>query len=206
MTTELSSTTINPRPDGDVNTAAISSTTSDRVHLTIKDLSITGVLSQPQTKQYQSSLTASFRGIKYADIPGRWHEAVLRDLASQKGVLEATEWGPRPPQSVDLMHATTAHLYPRLSIHDPVSEFDCLNLNIYTPLTAITPASDSSARGCRLPVLFWIHGGSFEWGDGGSEFGEFVAVAYNRPLDPSWPIFGNQSADHNGGIVKTVNI
>ncbi len=164
--------------DDSVNGGPTLNSMSDKVDLTIGDLSITGILSQQQTSQNHGSSIASFRGIKFADIPGRWHEAILRDLASQKGILDATKWGPRPPQSIDMMHSLTGHLYPRLSIHDPVSEFDCLNLNIYTPLNAIPPASGPSSHGSRLPVLFWIHGGSFEWGDGGCEFGELAAFAY----------------------------
>ena len=183
MATQDSSTNISSEPgnnhaSGNLNGSTILTSTSDKVDLTIGDLSITGILSHQQTKQPHDSSVASFRGVKYADIPGRWHEAILRDLRRQNGVLDATKWGPRPPQSVDVLHSLTGHLYPRLSIHDPVSELECLNLNIYTPHTAIPPGSGSGSHESGLPVLFWIHGGAFEWGDGGCEFGGFTPFAH----------------------------
>lgn len=138
-----------------------SALTAERTTLRINELVINGFVSQ-------DSLVANFRNIQYARIPGRWHEAVPVDITKEKGVLDATQWGPRPPQPIDVLHDATRHLYPRMSTFDRQSEFECLNLNIYTPLSAL----GKGGRG--LPVLVWIHGGAFVYGDGGCEFGKII--------------------------------
>jgi carboxylesterase type B len=131
----------------------------DKITLTVADLTINGLSHHG---------VASFRNLKYAQVAGRWYEARLLDLASQKGVWDATEWGLRAPQTIDVGNAATSHLYPRMSTHDATCEFECLNLNVYAPAAALQAASKDDG----LPVIVWMHGGSFEWGDGGSQYGE----------------------------------
>lgn len=62
---------------------------------------------------------------------------------------------------------------------------DCLFLNIYTPQTPVARKSD------KLPVLFWIHGGGFQFGNGNAflygadyfmETGELILVTINYRL------------------------
>lgn len=43
--------------------------------------------------------TIQFRGLKYANIPGRWQDSVLLDrLPTNNGVFDATRFGPSAPQ------------------------------------------------------------------------------------------------------------
>ncbi|KAK8141553.1 hypothetical protein G3M48_010322 [Beauveria asiatica] len=147
-----------------------SSSVNLRVSLTVDDLSLNGLLSQPLLPD--QALVASFRNLEYAKIPGRWHEAVPINLKDYpRGEVQAVRWGPRPPQSIDEMHTLTGHLYPRLSHLDPTDELKCLNLNVYAPAIALPNASvgQNDSTPTLLPVIVWIHGGSFRWGDGGCE-------------------------------------
>ncbi|KAJ8981379.1 hypothetical protein NQ317_000247 [Molorchus minor] len=62
---------------------------------------------------------------------------------------------------------------------------DCLYLNVYTP---VKPGNNASL----LPVLFWIHGGGFRWGDGTYQYYgpdyfvdyDIVVVTINYRLGP----------------------
>lgn len=141
---------------------------AERISLKIKELNINGFISQ-------NGSVANFRNIQYARIPARWRQAVPIDPTKEIGVLDATQWGPRPPQPADVLHDSTKHLYPRMATFDRQSEFECLNLNICSPLTAL------GDKGRGLPVLVWIHGGAFMFGDGGCEFGLF-AIAVQRTV------------------------
>jgi hypothetical protein len=170
--------------------ATVSITADHGVTVTINDLVLNGLLSQPQDGH---ASVASFRNLKYAEIPGRWFEARLVDLESQKGVWDATAWGPRPPQPFHPMHNLTGHLYPRQSLDDPMSEFECLNLNVYTPVAALQVAARNSPE--LLPVIVWIHGGSFEWGDGGCECGTYMACFCK--LLWKWQIRGREANESN---------
>jgi len=90
-----------------------------------------------------------FKGIPYASPPVgdlRWKRAVPAKPWDE--VRKAEEWGPRCMQS------------NRLGDIDPLNkrmEEDCLYLNVWTP------ARSSSEK---LPVMFWIHGGSNNVGSG----------------------------------------
>ncbi|KAK5052692.1 hypothetical protein LTR84_002558 [Exophiala bonariae] len=128
--------------------------------LKIQNLVLNGFLSQEST-------VANFRGVQYATIPARWYEAVPIDPTKEVGIVDATQWGPRCPQPMDILHEATSHLYPRMATLDQQSEFECLSLNICVPHEQLR-----SKRGRGLPVLVWIHGGSFLFGDGGCESGE----------------------------------
>jgi len=132
--------------------------------LQLNDLVINGFKSQ-------GDKVANFRGIQYATIQGRWHQAQPIDLNMISGSIDATQWGARCPQPVDVLHDATSHLYPRMATFDRQSEFECLNLNIYTPTDALGHE--------KLSVLVWIHGGAFIYGDGGCEFGMSVGYLSN---------------------------
>lgn len=90
-------------------------------------------------------------GIRYAHA-GRYEPPV--DEPADTGAIDATEWSPACPQPV-------APLLEKLLNHplgDLVQDEDCLRLSLTVPLD-IRPDD-------RLPVIVWIHGGSYTWGAG----------------------------------------
>ncbi|XP_052127595.1 juvenile hormone esterase-like isoform X2 [Frankliniella occidentalis] len=66
---------------------------------------------------------------------------------------------------------------------------DCLFVNVYTPQSAL---GKDAGGGKGLPVLFWIYGGGFVWGEGGRAFYDpdllidhgMVVVTFNYRLGP----------------------
>ena len=122
---------------------------------------------------------ANYLGIKYATIPARFRESQPIDPSDLYGVLDATRYGPRCPQPINGPRDTTAHLFQgvRRSSEYPLDEFECLRLNIYTP---------STWNHESLPVVVWVHGGGFVFGDGNSEYdGNFLvshSIKTGKPI------------------------
>lgn len=91
---------------------------------------------------------ASFKGIPYAAPPvgaGRW--SAPAPVAPWSAPRDATTYGPDCMQNpLPGVQAGTR----------PMSE-DCLTLNVWTP---------KPAKGAKLPVMLWIHGGGFVGGSG----------------------------------------
>ncbi len=88
----------------------------------------------------------AFRGIPFAAPPVdllRWRPP--QPAPRWSGVRDATKFGPICPQEL------------RAAPPDMVQSEDCLNLNVYTP---------AHGQSGKLPVMVWIHGGSFRWGAG----------------------------------------
>jgi carboxylesterase type B len=111
------------------------------------------------------------RGIKYAEIMYRW--AAPRATGPWRGLQTCTEFGPGCPQiSRPLFDISGIPLFGRVGAKtipikpERVDEFGCLNLNIWAPVT-IKGDLDRVVMKKKLPVLVWVHGGSYMVGAGG---------------------------------------
>ena len=138
---------------------------------------------------------ANFSGIQYASIHRRFQAADLEHLAAKSGVIHATKYGPRCPQGLydlfarmllianaaalpvlgpDDLHRIVSHMVERLGEDQYSSELDCLHLNVCCHPSVLNQPSST-----KLPVLVYIHGGAFSFGDGTTEFSkEVVSTTY----------------------------
>jgi len=147
-----------------------------------------------------------FRGIPYAQSTGGANRFLrAQPLPPWSGIREANAYGARAPQPVE----ESSGLAWRAWIRDrqPLGE-DCLVMNIWTPGT------DSRKR----PVLFYIHGGGFNTGSGGTagcegeilaRRGDIVVVTINHRLNLFghlyWPGTDERFADAgNNGILDII--
>ncbi|CAH1962624.1 unnamed protein product [Acanthoscelides obtectus] len=127
-----------------------------------KDADLTVTLKTPSNSPIKGQCKNSNQGRKYhsfTNIP--YAEPPLGERRFQ------------PPEPVhpwkETLDATKTN---KVCLQDPILEGDgyiygtedCLVLNVYTPRIS----NDSSKL---LPVLFWIHGGAYEWGSGVHIFG-----------------------------------
>jgi carboxylesterase type B len=92
-----------------------------------------------------------YRGIKFADIPGRWQDPVLLkgSLTKDGGEFNATRHGPSCPQhpsgfAYDLSLVGNMNLELE---ETEQSELDCLNLTVTVPVGLKTTEN--------LPVFAW---------------------------------------------------
>jgi para-nitrobenzyl esterase len=106
---------------------------------------------------------SSFLGIPYAAAPfGVNRMQPPQSVTAWDGERDATAFGPTAPKGD--YPPQYARLFPEVVIAGQ----DCLNLNVWTP--------DTNAAG--LPVLVWIHGGSFMNGSGSVR--EYAGAAFAR--------------------------
>src|ERR1035437_397042 len=106
---------------------------------------------------------AAFLGIPYAAPPfGPNRMRAPQSVQPWEGERDATAFGPTVPKGD--YPPQYAPLFPEVVIPGE----DCLNLNVWTP--------DPDASG--LPVLIWIHGGSFM--NGSSSVAEYNGAAFAR--------------------------
>jgi para-nitrobenzyl esterase len=125
--------------------------------------------SQPVTSVAQGELRGTtdrgvlaFLGVPYAAAPfGANRMEPPRPAPVWDGVRAATAFGPTTPKAD--YPPQYQPLFPEVDIPGE----DCLNLNVWTP------ATDGA-----LPVLVWIHGGSFMNGSG--SVGEYNGAAFAR--------------------------
>jgi para-nitrobenzyl esterase len=105
----------------------------------------------------------AFLGVPYAAPPfGVNRMRPPQPVPAWTGEREATAFGPTAPKGD--YPPQYARLFPEVVIPGE----DCLNLNVWTP--------DPGAAG--LPVLVWIHGGSFM--NGSSSVGAYDGAAFAR--------------------------
>ncbi|MFD9701167.1 carboxylesterase/lipase family protein [Lentzea sp. NPDC059081] len=106
---------------------------------------------------------SSFLGIPYAAAPfGGNRMRPPQPVPAWTGTRAATEYGPTAPKGD--YPPQYRPLFPEVRIDGE----DCLNLNVWTP----------AAEATGLPVLVWIHGGSFMNGSG--SVGEYDGTAFAR--------------------------
>jgi carboxylesterase type B len=124
------------------------STNGDFVHLSHPQLgTIKGII--PLNGVHQ------FRSLTYATIPHRFADPIVSPSLGQEGIYDATKFGPIAPQPDDAEFqefVTEKEHIPHDSLL--MDEFKCANLNISVP---------SGEKG-GLPVMVWLHGGSFMLG------------------------------------------
>lgn len=97
---------------------------------------------------------AVFRGIPYAEPPVgelRWRPP--QALPAWDGVRDASDYGHACPQPLGKYPEWADAALESVGLSE-----DCLNLNIYSPVTAVAPGAE------RLPVMFYIHGGNMQFG------------------------------------------
>ncbi|XP_028165569.1 juvenile hormone esterase-like [Ostrinia furnacalis] len=100
---------------------------------------------------------ASFRGIPYAKQPlGKLRFQELQPPEPFHGIFDAREAGPICPQ-VDVIYGPL--LQPR-----SMGE-DCIRINVHVPIQALPDGSQKPL----LPILAWVHGGSFSYGSGDAD-------------------------------------
>jgi len=112
---------------------------------------------------------SAFLGIPYAAAPfGENRMRPPHPAAPWSGTRLATEYGPTVPKGD--YPPQYQPLFPEVVIAGD----ECLNLNVWTPDAG--PAGGAGSAG--LPVLVWIHGGSFMNGSG--SVGEYDGSAFAR--------------------------
>ena len=106
---------------------------------------------------------AVFRGIPFARPPfGEFRLAAPQPPEPWDGVREAAEFGPAPPQPGEALGA------PRpVNGTGGADPLDCLTVNVWTP--------DPGAA--RLPVMVWVYGGAYLFGQAGQPMYDGAALA-----------------------------
>ncbi|KAF1956825.1 alpha/beta-hydrolase [Byssothecium circinans] len=129
-----------------------------------------------------------WKGIRFAAAPtGRLRWQPPQTPATNRTVVQATDFGPFCPQNQPSI--PNAPFIP--------GDEDCLFLNVYAPQNA-----------SGLPVLVWIHGGGYGFGDGTQDMstiinandGSFVAVTIQYRLGAFG--FASSSEVHSKGVVN----
>ncbi|REE96804.1 carboxylesterase/lipase family protein [Thermomonospora umbrina] len=98
----------------------------------------------------------AFLGIPYARPPvGALRWRAPEPAEPWTGVRDATAFGGKCAQ-------------PATSFDGLIDNEDCLNLNVFTP---------ARRADANLPVIVWLHGGSYAFGDGNVDAGAMAAAA-----------------------------
>ncbi len=109
-------------------------------------------------KETSSGRVLAFLGIRYAEPPvGELRFKPPVASSAWQGTFAATQF-PNSPIQVEADAMTREP-------NSAVKSEDCLFLSVYTP----------STEGADRPVLFWIHGGAFQYGTGNGYPGDVLA-------------------------------
>jgi hypothetical protein len=121
----------------------------------------------------------TFKGVPYgASTEGSHRFMPPRKPVAWTGVRDTLSLGPSSPQ---LPGFKTPEIQMMQNLASNPSSEDCLVLNVWTPGT----------DNARRPVMFWLHGGGFQFGSGGQPFfdganlarrGDVVTVTINHRL------------------------
>ncbi|CAN9340330.1 unnamed protein product [Alternaria alternata] len=99
-----------------------------------------------------------WKGIRYAASPDgdlRWR-APAAPVVSRNDIVDAIEFAPGCPQAAPA---------PFPAIPAPSGSEDCLFLNVYAP---------RRKEKAKLPVLVWVHGGGYGFGNGQQDMTEII--------------------------------
>ena len=111
----------------------------------------------------------AFRGIRYGRAE-RWRPPREVEAAPDGAVVDAREFGPRCVQrgSSDAGGGALSLLLGNMEMSE-----DCLFLNVYTRRDAVGPGRGADAG---LPVMVFIHGGTYSSGESNEYDGSFLAA------------------------------
>ncbi|XP_071786625.1 acetylcholinesterase-like [Asterias amurensis] len=155
-----------------------------------------------ETRVLDGRVYEVFLGIPYAEPPtGHQRFRAPVPKVSWEGTLDAVNYGPSCPQDIE----DVSRYYPNYVVRIPksareISE-DCLTLNVFSPVRR--------DRIGNVAVMFWIHGGSCETGQGSgydpsalASRGDVIVVTINYRLN----VFGflctdDENAPGNYGLL-----
>ena len=110
---------------------------------------------------------------------------VFRGIPYAKPPIGSLRWAPPTPfGSFGHRNATSfGSVCAQGTIGQPLTgSEDCLFLNIGAPIPSSSSSSSSSSSGNLLPVLVWIHGGSYVWGSSNSYDPDSIVAISNRSV------------------------
>jgi carboxylesterase type B len=149
-----------------ISAITMSSKTNELYHTTLKQT----------LRGKPSSSTLEFLNLKYACIPARYKDSIPNHEPLKEGpdgVVDATHFGPSCPQhrgaqawDLTLTGSATLKCTQGQGPTEKMDEFECLNLNVTVPKSALdnTAATTTRGRARLLPVFVWVHGGGLSMG------------------------------------------